>query len=70
MRVTTEPDHDRDDNPILRIVVFIDETERPLDVQSMLDLPGILRAQGQDDAGFPIISYISMNEMSARHAAQ
>lgn len=72
VRVETEADTDREGNAILRVRVIYSEEGGPLDVGSMLDLPGEIRTQfaHTEDVGYPVVSYVDFREAPALHAAQ
>ncbi len=72
VRVESESDTDREGNAILRIRVVYSEADGPLDVDSMLDLPGEIRTRlsHDNDVGYPVISYVDSSEAPTLHAAQ
>lgn len=72
VRVEVEKDEGRYGDAILRVQIVFDETEGPISLDAMLDLPSRIRdALGDDDTvGFPVVSYVDQREAPTLHAAQ
>lgn len=71
-KVVVEEDADRSGYKLLRITVVYDPASGGLDTGKMLDVSEKVMTSlvGDEASGFPILSFISTEDMNSLHAAE